>query len=263
MAKPAGPPPPAGQFGPDIYAAWRSSSLGAITEALELSVILDLAGPLAGRSALDAGCGDGSLALALARHGAAHVSGFDLDPRMVARAQAQAESGPIGIGLTVARSEALPYADQSFDVVTCVAVLAFVPDPEPAIRELARVLRPGGRLVIGDLGKWSCWALRRRMRGWFGAALWRGARFRTAAELATLIGRAGLRIDAIRGAVFFPPWTALARRMAPFDRSLGDVTTVGAAFVAIQATKAGLATKAGEPVGATRRGIMFAPRAGR
>lgn len=239
MAKPAGPPPPAGRFGPDTYAAWRFSSLGAITEALELSLILDLAGPLAGRSALDAGCGDGTLALALARHGAARVSGFDLDARMVARAHAQATRFGIGIGLAVARSEALPYADQSFDVVTCITVLAFVPDPEAAIREMARVLRPGGRLVIGDLGRWSLWALRRRIRGWLGATPWRGARFRTAAELAALVRRAGLRTGAIHGAIFFPPWAALAGPMAPFDRPLGKVTTVGAAFVAIQATKDG------------------------
>ena len=229
--------PSAGQFGPDTYASWRRSSLGEITEALELRLILGLAGRLEGLSVLDVGCGDGTLALAVARHGAACVNGCDLDPRMVVHARARAVRSTACINLAVARSQALPYADHSFDVVTCITVLTFIPDACVALREMARVLRPGGRLVIGDLGKWSCWAVRRRIRGWLGATLWRAARFRTAEELAVTIRNAGLTVGAIRGAVFFPPWAALARLMTSFDLSLGQVTTLGAAFVAVQATK--------------------------
>jgi SAM-dependent methyltransferase len=227
-------PPPAGQFGPDVYATWRRSSLGEITEALELRLILRLAGPLQGKAVLDVGCGDGTLALIAARHGAARVVGCDPDPRMIARATAR---GAADIGFAVARSQALPFADGSFDVVTCITVLAFVPDAAGAIGEMARVLRPGGRLVIGDLGPWSYWAARRRVRGWLGAALWRGARFRSAGALAAMARRAGLTVDAINGAIFYPPWTAVARLMAPLDPALGAVTTLGAAFVSVMATK--------------------------
>lgn len=141
------------------------------------------------------------------------------------------------INLLVARSKALPFADSSFDIVMCVAVLIFVSDPDLAIGKMARVLRPGGRLVIGDLGRWSLWAARRRIRGWFGANHWRRARFRTATELAALTTRADLVVGSIRGAIFFRPWTALARVMAPFDTRFGEITTLGAAFVAVQATK--------------------------
>ena len=230
-------PPPAGRFGPEVYAAWRRSSLGEITEALEQRLILRLAGPLQGRSVLDVGCGDGTLALVAARHGAARVAGCDPDPRMIARARAQAARGAAPIELAVARAQALPFADGSFDVVTCITVLAFVADAAGAVREMARVLRPGGRLVVGDLGRWSCWAVRRRIRGWCGAALWRGARFRTAGGLAAMARGAGLTVGATRGAIFYPPWTAVARRMAPLDPALGAVTTLGAAFVTVLATK--------------------------
>ena len=234
----------AGQFGPDIYAAWRNSSLGDITEALEHRLIFELAGNIAGKPVLDAGCGDGSLAAAFARDGALRVAGCDTDPRMLARARDRAASGQPGIGLSAARVQALPFPDNSFDVVTCITVLTFIADADAAMQELARVLRPGGRLIVGDLNKWSIWAVRRRIRGWFGATLWRNARFRTAQYLAASMRRAGLRTEATRGAIFFPPWTLTARLMAPFDPRLGRATTLGAAFVAVQGCKPGNGTYA-------------------
>ena len=139
--------------------------------------------------------------------------------------------------LAVVRLQALPFPDNTFDVVTCITVLAFVPDAIQAVREMARVLRPGGCLVIGDLGKWSLWAARRRVRGWFGAKMWRTAKFRTAKEMAGPTEAAGLTTGSVKGAIFYPPSTMLARLIAPFDSTLGEITTLGAAFVAIHATK--------------------------
>lgn len=226
-----------GQFGPVVYADWRDSSLGEITEALEHRLIFRLTGPLGGKSVLDAGCGDGTLARTAIREGAARVCGCDLDPRMVGKARATASRDGMPIDLAVARLQALPFPDNTFDVVTCITVLAFVPDAIQAVREMARVLRPGGCLVIGDLGKWSLWAARRRVRGWFGAKMWRTAKFRTAKEMAGLTEAAGLTTGSVKGAIFYPPSTMLARLIAPFDSTLGEITTLGAAFVAIHATK--------------------------
>ena len=226
-----------GQFGPVVYAGWRDSSLGEITEALEHRLIFRLTGPLGGRLVLDAGCGDGTLARAAAREGAGRVSGCDLDPRMVGKARATASRDNMAVDLAVARLQALPFPDNTFDVVTCITVLAFVPDAIQAVREMARVLRPRGCLVIGDLGKWSLWAARRRVRGWFGAKIWRTAKFRTAKELMGMTEAAGLTPGSVKGAIFYPPATTPARLLAPFDPTLGEITTLGAAFVAIQATK--------------------------
>jgi 2-polyprenyl-3-methyl-5-hydroxy-6-metoxy-1,4-benzoquinol methylase len=229
--------PDAGKFDPETYATWRATSLGDITEALERRVLLRLAGDFQGRHVLDVGCGDGALALACWNSGAAQVAGLDLDARMVTRAVALAAQHQATIGYTVGRADTLPFCDKSFDRVVSVAMLTFVPEADRVVREMARVLRPGGRLVIGDLGKWSIWAARRRVRAWLGSPTWRAARFRTAGELLAMARQAGLSVGRVQGAIFFPPCTALARVIAPIDARLGQLTTLGAAFVAIQATK--------------------------
>ncbi len=226
-----------GQFGPEIYAIWRESSLGEITEDLEQRLLFRLAGELHGRKVLDVGCGDGTLTLAFARRGAASVVGCDIDPRMISRAIRRATQGEQAVHYTVANLVHLPFADQSFDLITAITVLAFVPDTGRAVREMARVLKPGGRLIIGDLGKWSFWAARRRVRGWLGSKMWRGATFRTATQLRQLVQSAQLRVEHVSGAIFFPPWLPLARLLAPRDAALGERTTLGAAFVVVQSCK--------------------------
>ena len=185
--------------------------VGDITEALERRLLLRLAGDLEAGSVLDVGCGDGTLALTCWESGAAQVAGLDLDTRMITRAAAFAAERRATIGYTVGRADTLPFCDNSFDLVVSVAMLTFVPEADRVVREMARVLRPGGRLVIGDLGKWSCWAARRRVRAWFGSQTWRAARFRTATELRELVRAAKLRVEHVSGAIYFPPVTAVAR----------------------------------------------------
>jgi ubiquinone/menaquinone biosynthesis C-methylase UbiE len=191
-------------------------------------------GDVAGLDLLDIGCGDGLLAAELAAAGA-RVTGIDPDAAMLdAAAQRTARQD---IRFVQGRIEALPFPDASFDLVTAVTVLCFVRDEATAWREMARVLRPGGRLVIGELGRWSLWALRRRIRGWLGSRLWRSAAFHSAAQLRRAAAAGGLVIDDVRGAVFHPPNAALAGLTAGVDAQLGRLTTFGAAFIALHAHK--------------------------
>ncbi len=224
-----------GEFGPESYRSWRRTDIGTITEELERRLIVRLAGPVRDRAALDVGSGDGALTLVLSQAGASSVVGCDVDPRMLARAAAAKHAARISY--VMGRAEKLPFRDGSFEIVTVITVLAFVPEGEQALREIARVLRPGGRLVIGELGKWSQWAASRRIRSWLRGGMWRGATFRSAGEWRRLVETTGLHVDQVIGAAYYPRWTWLARVMAPLDPLLGHLTTIGAAFLAVQATK--------------------------
>jgi len=227
----------AGEVGPDIYAEWRASTLGAITESLEQELVLKFAGPLSGKAVLDVGCGDGTLTAEFHRQGASFVVGCDSDPRMIAKATALTMAERDAMSYLLGRTEHLPFRDQSFDVVTAITVLCFVEQRSRAVEEMARVLKPGGRLVIGELGRWSTWAASRRVRAWLGNEFWGHARFTTAHELHTVATEAGLHVDRLCGAVYYPHCALAARAMKPLDPILGGVTTVAAAFIAMQATK--------------------------
>lgn len=220
----------------ESYIRWRSSRLGQITDALERQFLLELLGPVAGKPVLDVGCGDGSFALELARRGA-DVTGLDSDAVMIAAARQQARTEHTQLRLVEGKAEALPFPDATFDAVVAVAVLCIIPDVARAIAEMARVLKPRGRLVIGELGTRSTWAAYRRIRAWLGHPLWRAATFHTARELRELLGSAGLDTIKTRGAVYYPPCGAAARLLAPFDPWLGKHTTLGAAFIAISGAK--------------------------
>jgi ubiquinone/menaquinone biosynthesis C-methylase UbiE len=93
------------------------------------------------RRVLEVGCGWGELAEWLARETDAQVVAIDLSPRMVELARER------GVDARVADVQELPFADGEFDVAVAAWMLYHVPDLARAIAELARVLRPGGRLV--------------------------------------------------------------------------------------------------------------------
>ena len=223
-------------LGPNVYARWRASEIGAITERLERQLILELVGDVSGCRVLDVGCGDGEFAVELTKRGAT-VVGIDASAEMIDAAKSRSKLQNADIDFQVAMAEHLPFPAGQFDVVTAITILCFVDDAAPVFREIARVLRPGGRLVIGELGKWSTWAAERRIRAWFGSALWQRGRFRAPRELRQFACAAGLMPELVRGAIYYPRWPLAARWMARFDGRIGRHTTLGAAFLALSATK--------------------------
>jgi len=156
---------------------------------------------------------------------------------MLHQAEQRARERGVALELREGRVEDLPFGDASFDVVFAVTVLCFVGDAERAVQEMARVLVPGGRLVLGELGRFSTWAAWRRMRGWLGSTTWQHARFRSAHDLRRLLRGAGLEVERLTGAIYYPPDGTGARLLAPIDQMPAAVTTLGAAFLTAVARK--------------------------
>jgi ubiquinone/menaquinone biosynthesis C-methylase UbiE len=110
--------------------------------------------PRSGQAVLEVGPGTGYYALAVARwiapDGALHV--VDIQQEMLDHTVRRAhDEGITNIEPLLGDARALPYDDATFDAAYLVAVLGEVPDQDAALRELRRVLKPNGRLVVGEL----------------------------------------------------------------------------------------------------------------
>jgi SAM-dependent methyltransferase len=113
------------------------------------AALLGAAGPVTGLSVLDYGCGEGGLSLLLAQAGAARVTGVDISPATLAFAarRAQAFTPGADIDFVVADAGATGLAAESFDLVVGKFILHHL-DVVPALREVRRLLKPGGRAVF-------------------------------------------------------------------------------------------------------------------
>jgi len=127
----------------EAYSAENEASL--LNAYYERPAMLALAGDVAGRRILDAGCGSGPLFAALRNRGAI-VTGFDKSAAMVELARRRLGDGA---DLHVADlGGPLPFPDGTFDDVIASLVLHYLEDWGPALAELRRVLKPGGRVLV-------------------------------------------------------------------------------------------------------------------
>jgi ubiquinone/menaquinone biosynthesis C-methylase UbiE len=123
---------------PAIFAPWADEIVG-------------LGAPQRGERVLDVACGPGVVArLAARRAGAGRVTGLDINPGMVEVARSLPSELPISWEEGSALQ--MPFPDESFDLVLCQQGLQFFPDRAAGLREMRRVLVPGGRTVVAVWG---------------------------------------------------------------------------------------------------------------
>lgn len=111
------------------------------------------AGGLAGKAVLDVGCGGGILAEAMASRGAA-VTGIDASEAALTTARLHASESGVHVDYIHATGEHM--ADErpgAFDVVTCMELLEHVPDPASLVGACARLVRPGGRVILSTINR--------------------------------------------------------------------------------------------------------------
>ena len=101
------------------------------------------AGVASASAILEVGCGTGVISQGLADSSPAHVVGLDIDPQMLAFAS----QGGARADFVQGDAHALPFSDGSFDIVVCHYLLLWLADPVQGVREMARVVRPAGRVL--------------------------------------------------------------------------------------------------------------------
>ena len=126
---------------------WSTFAAFETVTALAAPELIKFAGVHRGDRLLDVGCGTGVVALTAAQVGA-KVSGSDLTPELIMRAKENAQISNLNIDFQIADVEDLPYKDNEFDFVLSQFGHMFAPRPEVALKEMLRVLKPGGIIAF-------------------------------------------------------------------------------------------------------------------
>lgn len=108
--------------------------------------------PLAEGDVLELGCGGGINLALYDRERVRSLTGIDPSPELLDRTRAAAQASGVPIEIAAGRGEALPFADQTFDTVVATFTMCSVEQPADVLRELGRVLRPGGRVLFLEHG---------------------------------------------------------------------------------------------------------------
>jgi len=180
---------------PEKYDMWFATSVGSLVKRYESEMILDFLMPIPGEMILDAGCGTGVFTLDILSAGS-HVMGLDISFPMVR--QAREKSGTYAAFCpVVGHISALPFREGLFDKVVSVTAIEFIKDAGHAVRELFRVTKKGGVIVVATLNSVSPWAARRTEKAQKEDSIFREAIFRSPEELRSLAPVEGMVKTAI------------------------------------------------------------------
>ena len=163
---------------------------------------------LSGLSVLDIGCGGGLVCEPLARLGAG-VTGIDPSEENIAAARTHAEAQGLFIAYRAARIEELAAEGATFDSVLCLEVVEHVPDVGQFLAACARLVRPGGLMLVSTLNRTlKSWALAivgaEYVLRWLSAGTHQWDRFVTPDELARHLAAAGLEPAGFEGMIYDP-----------------------------------------------------------
>jgi len=181
---------------PEQYDRWFTTPMGARVRKYEAELILDLLRPGHGETILDAGCGTGVFTLDILALGA-QVIGLDISLPMLRRSREKARGEPLQI--VSGDMLHLPFPENVFDRVVSVTALEFIEDGQGAVRELFRVTKRGGSIVVATLNSLGPWASQRTAEAQKKKTIFTKAIFRSPDEVRSLAPVEGV----IRTAIHF------------------------------------------------------------
>lgn len=198
-----------------VEAAKHRDPLGAFIEAEQHALLIEALGPREGELIIDIGADTGRVAREVARYGPRIIA---TEPSPSLLELGKSRSRGIQIEWRAAPSDVVPVEDGAADAALLVTTLEFVRDRRKTAAEAWRVIRPGGRLVVGVLGALSPWAALYRLLGAQGVSPWNNAWLWTEDDLFRLLPSAAE--PRVRSAVYlgsgaqppFPEADAAGRR---------------------------------------------------
>lgn len=186
---------------------FRTNPILDYEQTVRSRAVLSLLNARAGETILDIGCGNARDVVPIL-HAGARVVGVDISPEMIRQGKRDlAEAGFPDVELHIGDATQLDFPTGTFDAVLCSEVIEHIPDASAAIREIRRVLRPGGRLVLSTpnraswygFDRYVVWTrvLRRKWNHPFD-------NWRTAPELSRLLSDQGFAIGPARTVCYVP-----------------------------------------------------------
>lgn len=213
------------------YDEWYKTRVGCYVDKTEKRLVFSMIKTKKGK-ALDLGCGTGNYTLELYKRGF-EVVGVDISEEMLRIARKKLPN----IKFIRADAYSLPFEENTFDLVLSITMFEFIHFPERVLKEIYRVLKPGGEVVIGTMNGRSLWFLFKRLKSLFVETAYRYARFYTPKELEELMKEAGFGDVESRGIIYFPsffPFLGLAEK---FDQKFSDKLKNVGAFIVIRGVK--------------------------
>lgn len=167
------------------YDRWYTTKIGSFADEVETRLALSMFSPYSGMKVLDVGCGTGNFSIKLARLGC-KVTGIDLSEKMLDIARRKAKKEHLDIEFYNMDVYRLEFPDGCFDGVFSMAAFEFIKEPLKAYREMYRVVKPGGKILIGTINRESSWGKLYMSQEYQKNSVFKHARFMTLEELKAL-----------------------------------------------------------------------------
>ncbi len=183
------------------YDNWYETAKGSFVDEVETALAFELFKPEAGERVLDAGCGTGNFSLKLARRGC-EVVGIDISGPMLELARKKVSQTNLSVDFYRQDLLDLDFVGESFDSAFSMATFEFIKDYEKAFQEIRRVVKPGGRILIGTITRDSSWGRLYRRQGERENSVFHHAHFKNPEDLNRLDPE---NLIASRECLFIPP----------------------------------------------------------
>ncbi len=167
------------------YDGWYESKMGKFADDVETELAFKMFTPVEGMKILDVGCGTGNFTIKLAERGC-KVVGIDISQDMLAIAREKIKGKDLDIEFVLGDVYDLKFDDNEFDGVFSMAAFEFIKEAQKAHKEMMRVLKVGGQLLIGTIHRDSSWGELYMSRAFQEDSVFKHADFKTMKELQDL-----------------------------------------------------------------------------